>query len=224
MKKIFLTVLLMSAALCIYAQTGVIRELSGDVELKHAGSSSFVAASAGSRVAQDTVVSTGFRSTTIIEIGSSTITVRPLTRLTLSEIYSSSGSETLNVNLQAGRVRVDVNPPAGTRASMAVRSPIATASVRGTSFEFDTRNLYVSHGQVSFIGNQGKKAMQVNAGSSSRVEADGRIADPIVLKSSGLIPPAPAGSDSSSGSSGAGHSFSGGVFAITLKYDDLPIY
>jgi hypothetical protein len=69
---------------------------------------------------EDTVVSTGFKSTALIEVGSTVITVRPLTRLTLTEIRASSESESLNVNLQSGRIRVDVNPPAGAKASMAV--------------------------------------------------------------------------------------------------------
>ena len=71
-------------------------------------------------------------------------------RLTLTEVQASGGEEKLNVNLHAGRVRVDVNPPAGAKASMSVSSPNATASVRGTSFFSDTRNLQVEQGTVLF--------------------------------------------------------------------------
>ena len=67
----------------------------------------------GDQVSEDTVVSTGFKSTALIEVGSALLAVRPLTRLTLTEISASAGNETLNVNLAAGRVRVDLNPPAG---------------------------------------------------------------------------------------------------------------
>ena len=205
----------------IYAQTGRIRELSGTVELKGPGAAAFVPANAGDVLSRDTVISTGFKSTALVEIGSALITVRPLTRLTLMEISSSPGVETLNVNLQAGRVRVDVTPPAGTRASMTVRSPTATASVRGTSFEFDTRNIYVSRGQVAFSGSQGKKAMPVNAGYSTRVDEDGKATDPVAARKSGLRPPRPVGSDSSSGSSGSASTFSGGLFTINMDYSRL---
>jgi hypothetical protein len=174
------------------AQNGTIRELSGTVELKLPGAAVYVPAKSGDTVSQETVISTGFKSTASVEVGSTVITVRPLTRLTLTEIRASSGAETLNVNLQAGRVRVDVNPPAGTRASMAVTSPNATASVRGTSFEFDTRNLYVRHGTVSFKGNRGK-LMLINAGSSSWTETNGKAADPLETKTWDLLPRAPVG-------------------------------
>jgi len=168
MKRIVLAGLLIFLAAVVFAQTGVIRELSGTVELKSAGSAAFVPAKNGDTVARDTIVSTGFKSTALLQVGSTIITVRPLTRLSVSEISASAGNETLNMNLQAGRVRVDVNPPAGAKTSMAVVSPSATASVRGTSFEFDTRNLHVSNGIVLFKGNRGY-TYQLSAGTSGSV-------------------------------------------------------
>jgi len=153
MKKTVLAFFLMIAGMGVFAQNGTIQELSGTVELKNPGAANYVPAKIGDTVSQKTVVSTGFKSTALIQVGGTLLTVRPLTRLTLTEISASSGAETLNVSLQAGRVRVDVTPPVGVKTSMSVSSPSATASVRGTSFEFDTRNLYVNHGTVSFKGN-----------------------------------------------------------------------
>jgi len=184
MKKVLLFLpLLTITVLCAFSQnakqmTGVIRELSGEVELKSAGNSAFVKAKAGDTVAADTVISTGFKSTAIIEIGSSSITVRPLTRLSLAEIQSISDTETLNVKLQTGRVRVDVKPPAGTKANSTVQGPDATASVRGTSFEFDTFNLKVYEGAVAFQGRKGMSIL-IPAGMSSSIDADNKAIDPI---------------------------------------------
>ena len=217
MRKTILVFFLMLTGLSVFAQNGVIRELSGTVELKASGSSSYVPAKAGDRINQDTVISTGFKSSALVEVGSAFLTVRPLTRLTLTEIRSSAGTETLNINLQAGRLRVDVTPPAGTRANMAVTSPIATASVRGTSFEFDTRNIHVGHGQVSFVGSRGN-SMQVPAGSSSQVQGDGKVADPIAMKRDRFRPRAPVGTDASGGSKGETSTLSGGVITIDLNY------
>ena len=201
MKKMFLTVLMLSLiGFGVFAQSGVIRELTGDVELKPAGAPAFVPAQAGSEVARDTIVSTGFKSTAIIAVGSSVITVRPLTRLSLAEIQSSSGSENLNVNLQTGRVRVDVKPPAGTKANCTVQSPSATASVRGTSFEFDTVNVDVREGTVAFAGKDGVPAM-VSAGEASYIGSDGKAVDSVTVASSSLLPPAPVGASSSAPSS-----------------------
>jgi hypothetical protein len=172
MKRTFVFMLMLFAI--VYgasALDGVIRELTGDVEIKSAGKSAFVTARAGDKVAQDTIISTGFKSTAVIEVGSSVITVRPLTRLSLSEIQSSSGTETTSVGLQTGRVRVDVKPPAGTKANFTVQGPNATASVRGTSFEFDTVKIAVNEGTVAFSGTSGPKSL-VKAGGSLSIEED----------------------------------------------------
>ena len=192
MRKAFLTAILMSAAVCVSAQSGIIRELIGDVELRPAGAAAFTRASAGSAVAQDTIVSTGLRSTAIIEIGSATLTVRPLTRLSLAEITAAAGTENISVNLQAGRVRVDVRPPAGTMASFTVQSPMAVASVRGTSFEFDAHSVTVHEGSVSFRGDRGAQVM-VRAGGESTVAVGGRAADPAQTIFQNLSPSLPVG-------------------------------
>jgi hypothetical protein len=177
-KKMLFLLLLVFAVLHVFAQTGVIREFSGEVELKRSGASSFVKAKQGDAVAEDTIVSTGFKSIAVIEVGNSTIAVKALTRLTLSEIRSAQDIETLNLRLQTGRVKVDVKPPAGAKANCTVQSPMATASVRGTSFEFDTCNLKVNEGSVAFRGNRGIGII-IPAGMASSVGVDGKAADPL---------------------------------------------
>ena len=192
MKKTFLVLVLVCLGSVVYGQSAVIRELSGTVELKRAGSDDFVTANIGDQVAQDTVISTGFRSSALVELGSSLITVRALTRLSLTEIQSSAASETVNLNLQAGRIRVDVNPPAGTRASLAVTGPTATASVRGTSFEIDTRNVFVDHGSVSFRGNQSRTSeFVVYGGESSSIDSSGSARDPTTVARQAIHPARP---------------------------------
>jgi len=218
MKKAILALLFVLAGVGLFAQTGLLRDLSGTVELKVPGAASYVAAKVGDKLTQDTIISTGFKSTALVELGSAVITVRPLTRLTLTEIRASQGSETVNVNIQTGRVRVDVSPPAGTKTAMSISSPIATASVRGTGFDFDTRNLKVNHGTVSFTGNKGMGRL-VGAGSSSRVEDNGKAADPIQVRYADLQPPAPVGTDSNGSAAGTGAAKnSGGVITINLNY------
>ncbi|MDR3019334.1 MAG: FecR family protein [Treponema sp.] len=192
-KLIFLALMVSIAALNGFSQAGIIREFTGDVELKPAGAAAFIPAAAGDTVAQDTIVSTGFKSTAIIAVGSATITVRPLTRLSLAEIQSSEGAETLNVSLQAGRVRVEVKPPAGTRASTTVQSPSATASVRGTEFDMDNDSVTVSHGKVVFEGNNGF-TQTVNAGFKSEIASDGSSSNPALTAEETLMPQAPPGS------------------------------
>jgi len=181
-RGLFLLLLLAINVLCVFSQnsrrmSGTIRELTGEVELKRNEASDFVRAKAGDTVAADTVVSTGFKSTAIIDVGSSSITVRPLTRLTLAEIQSVSDTETLNMKLQTGRIKVDVKPPAGTKTSCSVQGPSSTASVRGTKFEFDTFNLKVNEGIVAYKGNRGMSVL-VPAGKTSSINADDKAVDP----------------------------------------------
>jgi hypothetical protein len=200
MKKMFLAIIiLIAAAYGAFAQNsspngaGVIQSLTGDVQIKTANASAFTAAGVGTQIARDTIVSTGFRSTAVIAIGNSVITVQPLTRLTLAEIQSSQETETINIDLQAGRVRVEVTPPAGARADFTVQTPSATASVRGTSFEIDADTITVYEGTVTYSGTSGTAAM-VNIGRTSFVQTDGRPADPISIAANTILPSAPVGS------------------------------
>jgi hypothetical protein len=192
MKKTITALVLTIGAVCAaYAQNGVIKDLTGTVELKPAGTANFIAARAGDEIAPNTVVSTGFKSTATITVGSATIIARPLTRLTLTEIARVQETESINVNLQAGRVRIDVSPPSGTKADFKVVSPTATASVRGTSFELDTRNLWVTNGTVLYQGRMGA-AVPVTAGSSSEVNTTtDHVLDPIAIHLSELLPSEP---------------------------------
>ena len=198
MKKIILVMFLLCIAFYTFAQEGVLQSKTGTVEFMLAGTDVYVEAAVGDVISQDTVISTGFRSSAKIIIGHSTLSMRPLSRLTLSELQSSEEMETLNVNLQTGRVRVEVKPPAGARAGVSVQSLYAVASVRGTSFEFDTRNLYVSEGSVNIMGNRGQ-VITVRADEESSIGANSRAVSPIEIKTSGITPPSLPGTDSGGG-------------------------
>ena len=192
MRKIIIAFVFILAALSAFAQNGVIKDLTGTVELKKAGSKEFVAAKAGDTISQDTVISTSFKSTAIVEIGSAVIAVRPLTRMTLTEIRASSESESLNVSLQTGRIRVDVKPPAGTKAIMTATSPTSTASVRGTSFELDARNLHVISGNVAFRGSRGAFTV-ITTGFDGTVGQNGAAVNPLALGDAAYRPQTPVG-------------------------------
>ena len=194
MRKMILVLLFSVVGLSVFPQSGVIRELSGTVEYKTAQAAAYAAAKTGDLIAADTAISTGFKSSALIEVGSALLMVRPLTRLTLTEIRASQGTETINVNLQAGRVRVDLNPPAGTKASLSVASHVATASVRGTSFEMDTVGLYVIEGVVGYEGNRGG-LVYVHSGFESKATAKGNLSNPYGNIRAGFPPMTPVGYD-----------------------------
>jgi hypothetical protein len=216
MKKLLLVTIFILTGWYASAQNGVIERVTGTVEIKQPQETSFIKANGGAEIFQETVISTGFKSFAVIRLGSTTITVRPLTLMSLTEIQKSEEVETLQVNLQAGRVRVDVKPAAGTKAATTISSPSAVASVRGTSFEFDTSNLYVNEGAVNFSGNRGQNVL-VNTGGSSRVEQTGRASNPKDQRISNLMPPSPVGTGTEDGIA-SGTAAAGVPFIIELDF------
>jgi hypothetical protein len=181
--------LMTGAFLC--AQDAYIRECRGTVELKAPGSAVWITARGGEQIGEDTIVSTGFKSTAVIALGNSTLTVRPLTRLSLEEIRSAQGDETIRLNLHTGRVRADVAPPTGGKTDFAVRSPIATASVRGTAFDFDGMNLSVRQGRVFVSGRDGTGVFVGTGHDSVSNPKTGRTSAQGEMVKAGLTPPLP---------------------------------
>jgi hypothetical protein len=191
MKGIAVLALVLSGSV-VFGQEGYIRECTGTVEVKAPGASVWRAAHAGEGISRDTVISTGFKSTALIVLGESRLTVRPLTRLSLEEMVNIQGNERVTVALRSGRIRAEVKAPAGGLADFTIRSPTATASVRGTSFEFDGEELRVGEGVVHVTGGDGSA---VYAGAGHEAAADprtGRTTGAAELVKAGLAPALPA--------------------------------
>jgi ferric-dicitrate binding protein FerR (iron transport regulator) len=88
---------------------------------------------------------------------------------------------------------VEVKPPVGGSAAFSVRSPIATASVRGTAFEFDGVELRVEEGRVHVTGGDGGGAY-VGAGHAVKTDIEsGFTAGAAQAAREELAPPVPAG-------------------------------
>jgi hypothetical protein len=145
----------------------VIREMAGTVEVKRADSAAWETASKGQILELDTVISTGFRSTAVIALGNSLITLRPLTRLTILELFQNQDGEKVDLNLQTGRVKADVKTQEAGNTEFIIRSPNSTSSVRGTTFEFDTLSIVVIQGTVEFTGISGAPRISDDSGVSA---------------------------------------------------------
>jgi hypothetical protein len=185
-KKIGVLLLTACFSVPVFAQTAVIRELNGTVEVKRSADAGWTRAAAGMRLERDMSISTGFKSTALISLGNSTLTVRPLTRISLEELAASPEAEKTTLFLRTGRIRADVAPPAGGgKVNFQVRSPSATASVRGTEFDMDLSNVTMYSGTVAFAGSDGVPVM-VGAGQSGYAGAAGEV-------SPGLSPHLPLG-------------------------------
>jgi hypothetical protein len=177
----------------LFAQNNQARfiELSGNVEIRAGNSVNWISAAPGMEIGRDTVVSTGFKSTALIGVGNSVLTIRPLTRLTLAELAQRGNDEAVDIYLETGRVRAEVSPPSGGKTDFTVRSPSLTASVRGTAFEFDTRQIQVENGRVLFASANGQ-AVYVDGGEKSYIdETQSRLVAPFEAELASLTPNLP---------------------------------
>ena len=184
MKKYFGILILCIAgisSLAAAALTATVTEIAGKVECKLPGKD-WVAAKTGDILPAGSLISTGFKSTAILKMESATLTVKPVTRLSLEELVKSEGTTKTQMFLMAGRVKAEVTPPEGEKAEFKVKSPTATASVRGTGFEFDGQNLIVDHGTVQLEAESGIGIPQsVGGGQFSTVSQTGTVTAPIAV-------------------------------------------
>jgi len=127
----------------------VIKEATGKVELL-AAQQAWIPAKAGMKVAPGTTISTGFNSTAILDLGGSILQVKPLTRMRLEELVQKQGTVQTSLFLQIGKVKADVKTAAGLTQDFKVKSPVSTAAVRGTGFDYDGYDLYVYEGAVTY--------------------------------------------------------------------------
>ena len=182
MKKLVMALALFSSlAVAVQAATvtATVMEIAGKVEYQLPGKD-WRPAKAGDSLPKGTIISTGFKSTAVLKVGTSSITVKPITRLSLEDlIQSESGSQT-QLFLMAGRVKADVTPQAGKKIEFQVKSATATASVRGTGFEFDGINLLVDRGSVQLRTPSGM-IRYVGAGEFSYVSANGSVPAPAAV-------------------------------------------
>jgi len=191
MRSKIIVVMLLFAAAGVFAQQAVIQDITGTVELKRPGSATWEYAVRGQSIPVNTVISTGFKSYAVIGVGSSVLTVRPVTRLSITELTRAQETERIEVSLSSGRLRSDVKAPAGAKTSFTVQNPVATASVRGTIFEMDGFNVWVLNGTVSYAGVFGAPAIIDAGGSNSVNERTKRVVFPEDAESFILKPDLP---------------------------------
>ncbi len=145
-----LPILLAAPLVSAQELVAIIEEVEGTVEIQVDGGS-WEAVVVGDIVPVDARISTGFGARAVVAVGeNASITVGSLTRLGIDELVEEEGVERSELNLEVGRIQGDVREADLDRTEFDLRSPVATASVRGTSFDFNGRELSVSTGVVEF--------------------------------------------------------------------------
>ena len=143
MKKLILTLVMSAFAFSSFAMQATVVSAKGKAEMESGGS--WFALKAGDSIDQGTEIQTGFKSELVLKIKESTVTVAPLSRLTIQTlaeregIKGASGKDETSIRLATGSLKSNVQKTADRRVGFTVRSPVATASVRGTNFTFTTR-------------------------------------------------------------------------------------
>jgi hypothetical protein len=175
--------------------TGVIQTCVGNVEVKLVPDGEWLPGRVGMILNSGSFISTSFKSSVIVVVGSANILIRPLTCLSLGDIIEQRNSDQIDLKLQAGRIRVDVKPPASRPVSFTVTSPVATASVRGTEFDFDAVNLVVRNGTVEYTGVD-KATVFATAGKTTSIDRQDRSGAPVDVEERQLAGVGAMGGDS----------------------------
>lgn len=173
MKKYILTGILLVLAASLFAAniTAVVKDISGKVEIMVPGGS-WQKAAAGMEIEEGCSISTGFKSEAVLELGPSQLVVKQLTRMKLEELVEKEGTISTGLNLRVGKIKAEVRTTEGLRQDFKLTSPVSTAAVRGTSFEYDGVNLTVTEGTVVFTNLLGQ-GRSVQAGEISRILGTG---------------------------------------------------
>lgn len=119
----------------------------------------------GDELEEGSVISTGFKSSLVLKIKESTVTVGQLARVTIEELSESQASDNVCVYIDSGNIDASVGKESGKKVGFKIRSPVATASVRGTSFSVTSSGkLSVTDGLVGFLPaeSKGSKAFSEN--------------------------------------------------------------
>lgn len=173
--------LLAATMIPAWAETAVFREVKGKVEYQAAGDD-WLPAKVGLEVPVGSAISTGFKSTTAIEILGSVVFIKPLTRVVLDELARNPAGTQTSLTLLSGKVKAEVKPSsAASETAFTVKGPTATASVRGTGFEFDGENLLVDHGEVK-LANRWNINRSVQGGEFSSAGRGASVSAPVPVK------------------------------------------
>lgn len=110
---------------------------------------------AGDPLIPGTMISTAFKSEATVKLGASILTIKPLTRMTLTQLVEKSDTVDTELYLEVGNVKAEVNPLNNKKNGFTVKSPVATASVRGTVFELGDQ-LVILKGSVLYVSALGQ--------------------------------------------------------------------
>jgi len=170
---ILVVVALVVVAGTVSAQTSVVlSSVTGKVEIQNPGETAWQAATAGAEVPLRATISTGFDGRAVLQMGASTVTVGPVTRLRIDELSMQNNVVKTNLVMPVGRIRAVVKSTGGAKNDFTVRGALSTAAVRGTGFDTDGVRTNVFDSTVSLFSLSGI-GIDVHSGESGFVPGGG---------------------------------------------------
>ncbi len=170
MKKYLAALILLSAlTIPLFAElNATVKNVRGKVEIKMPFKN-WQKAKPGMVIPKGAIISTGFRSYAILQLGDSILQVKQLTRMKLIELIRKKNTVSTKLFLRVGKIRAKVRTSKGLRADFKLKSPSSTAAVRGTEFEYDGTTLKVIEGVVQFF-NQLNQKREISMGEESKTD------------------------------------------------------
>lgn len=183
-KQVFLTIVMIAIAAALFAENkAIITEKQGKVEIFESGK--WLPAKVGMELNLGATISTGFNSSAKIDLGDSTLEVSQLSRMKIEQLVKRNKIANTTLFLKVGKVKANVKSSAKLKHNFRFKSPVATASVRGTSFTFTPFRLIVHEGSVDFSNNYGQRALVI-VGQKANADAENGVTNKTI--SEYLIP------------------------------------
>lgn len=173
MKRLFIVLVSSLIATSLFATSGEVVAVKGKVELQKDGQ--WQPAQKGEQLDSGVLISTGFKSELTLKVDGSTIVVQPLTRLRLDEILKKGDTLSSKVYLDMGSIKANVKAAETKKVAFTVRTPVATASVRGTSGEISYNGILNGETGIWDYINKNGNIVKVFAGDTVSIDNFGNI-------------------------------------------------
>lgn len=152
--RIFAAIFVLSAALFPAAAfEAEVVSVSGKAQVSSNGGASWSEIRNGDRIQQGALIQTAFKSELALRIKGSSVQLGPMSRVKIEELSESGGKDNTRISMDVGSLKSNVKKVEDRRAGFTVRGPAATASVRGTEFEYSVAYkgaaVQVSEGNVA---------------------------------------------------------------------------
>ncbi|MBN1698098.1 MAG: FecR domain-containing protein [Spirochaetales bacterium] len=166
MRRFFISFFLFLFLVPVFSQeTIIVKNVRGKVEVK-LPAQTWQPAKENMTLSKGTMIATGFKSEAVIDLGTSFVTVKPLTRMKLEELLRREDTIQTDIFLDFGKVTAEVKKTEGTKQDFKLKSPVSTAAVRGTIITYDMYSVFVKDGYCDFLNRLNQKR-RIAAGEGS---------------------------------------------------------